>query len=614
MPLSPNALFCWGKDSLREPGHAFGQQVRQWLEHLEADNYFLRQHAWAQLAQMLGQPANARQVAEEIQQYLRQRPVSLEVRSNLERLRRQFPEAFERVCPNGDSQSLLGRMSLSRTEIEALVAQLDSEAYGERRWAYEQLNRYVEKPGAAPMVVASLQDRLARRPISADLRRWIDPLWEKAWGAWLASGSWGEEILPARPEQLQEWIDRLARCQPPTRMDEVYLVEEAVRQLRLLLARDDQVDWIRQAIEDRLASGGLGPLGKSRLRELADLCRPAMVAEYWHQGQHRGIQHLLVGVPSQVPGAPRPSHFDSINDTTAHCVSGSNLAPGDYPVGVAIPHPHQIDAFFHLVNLPTPRRRMAYEYLTRRDMHQRLAEITQRTCQYYLRRGQSLSSREILVLAYLEPNEVSRFASQFFSRLPDEPIPEAEWDGLVLGSEEAKVLHVGSIEIRGRPSRHGLLCIILAERGTPEAVPGLLEALSKDRLLAPTAESPYAWGWIAALAIAVRAPWPEVDQWLASLLGRTDPLRILLPHEKTMKRVSSDPPQLGATAAWLLLHRCPSAEVPLNILQMVQPVSLPENLLEKKYKISPCRFQEPRASEEILRWWKHRQILRNSAG
>ena len=78
-----------------------------------------------------------------------------------------------------------------------------------------------------------------------------------------------------------------------------------------------------------------------------------MVAEYWQAGRHTGVQHLLIGIPNHSPNAQRASHFDRIDESTAHCVSGNALSPGDYPVDVFLGHPRQEDAQFHLVNLPT---------------------------------------------------------------------------------------------------------------------------------------------------------------------------------------------------------------------------------------------------------------------
>jgi hypothetical protein len=469
----------------------------------------------------------------------------------------------------------------------------------------------------AGLILKVLQSRMSRGEISADLARWLEPLWERAWGAWLASSPTGAELPPAQPEEIDRWVDCLARSVSGGAPERVFLVRQAERQLRIFLARDDQVPRVQEAIERRLASGGLLPEAQARLTELAELCRPAMVAEFWQQGQHRSIQHLLVGVPSQVPGAPRPSHFDYIDDTKAHCVSGSNLSPGDYPVGVAIPHPNQADAFFHLVNLPTPRRRMAYEYLVRRDGRVRLAEITRRTGQYYLARGQPLSAREILVLAQLDPKEVSRFASQWLRRMPDGAIEEGEWDfvegwttGQQRGSEHPAVFVPSS--------RHGLLCMILADRGTQEAAPGLLEALAKDHIFPPSERGRCAWGWIAALAIAARDPWPEVDEWLASVVPRTDPLYIQSSSLMDKGALPAEPPQLGATAAGLLLRR---NRILTERTERSDGLDISAKLLQStlgwipsKYKLFGFRFSHPTAPEEFLRWWKTRQILRNSAG
>ncbi len=646
-------------------------QVQRCIQDLDAESFFLRQEARRHLEQMLSQPDTAPLAVEEIRRLLAGPAISAELRHALETLQRQFPQAFSRSNTGGYS---FGEYSFragelirsgaapfqpssggivspvqpidppTQKQIETLVEQLKSDWYAQRRWAAERLRAYVDRPEWAGLILTVFRGRLAQGEISPDLRRWLDPLWERAWGAWLGSESPSTELPPAKPEEIQRYLDILARPIPNGSPEAWQLVRQAQRQLRMLLARDDQVALIREAMERRLNSGALPSEAEARLRELADLCRPAMVAEYWQQGQHRGIQHLLVGVPSQVPGAPRPSHFDYIDDTTAHCVSGSNLAAGDYPVGVAIPHPNQTDAFFHLVNLPTPRRRMAYEYLVQRDMRQRLAEITQRTCQYYLQRREPLSVREILLLRQLEPKEVSRFASQFLCRMPDEPVEEGQWQTAPPVAGEGENLRLGGQEEGGIgcSSRHGLLCIILAERGTQEAAPGLLEALAKQRILPPTVQSPYAWGWIAALAIAARDPWPEVDDWLAEVVPRPDPLRLpdaggkFASHsvENTPLELAPPPPiqptgrnilgakadgetpwsssearpaQLGATAAALLLqrhHQTPQAHG-------LQPAEEP---ILAKYKLHGYRFPDAKTPEQILRWWKNQQVLRNSAG
>ena len=46
-------------------------------------------------------------------------------------------------------------------------------------------------------------------------------------------------------------------------------------------------------------------------------------------------------------------------------------------------------------------------------------------------------------------------------------------------------------------------------------MPGLAEAIAKNRFLPPTLLAPYRLEWLAALSIAARDPWPGVDAWLA---------------------------------------------------------------------------------------------------
>ena len=65
-----------------------------------------------------------------------------------------------------------------------------------------------------------------------------------------------------------------------------------------------------------------------------------MAAEIWEDHQHGTVQYLLIGVPQYPERMTRATFFDKIDDTTAHCVSGNSLAPGDYPVGIAIPPTH----------------------------------------------------------------------------------------------------------------------------------------------------------------------------------------------------------------------------------------------------------------------------------
>ena len=301
-----------------------------------------------------------------------------------------------------------------------------------------------------------------------------------------------------------------------------------------------------------------------------------MVAEYWYGRRHTTEQHLLVGVPSQAPIATRPSHFDRIDDRTAHCVSGNTLSPGDYPVGVAFPSPRPPNGFFHLVNLPTPRRRMAYTHYVRTDESERLAALSRRTLERMLARKSELSVPEVLMLAQLDPREVSRFAGEYFHLVGDRHLLSAD--------PMAAMWHDPR---QGRPSRFGMICAQLAVDGTKEATPGLLKAINKDRFLPPSSSAPYRLHWLAALAIAKRDPWPSADTWLAGSISRNEPL----------VEGRADGPESGATAAGLLLGRHRQRPGRFDLLPVPEPLLL-------RVGVEGYRFGSADAPRKIQFWWK----------
>jgi hypothetical protein len=131
---------------------------------------------------------------------------------------------------------------------------------------------------------------------------------------------------------------------------------------------------------------------------------------------------------------------------------------------------------------------------------------------------------------------------------------------------------------------------VLVEIGAPEALPGLLAAIDAKRFPAPTAEAPENWPWIAAMSIAERDAGPKSDAWLASLIERTDPLRI---H-------GDKPPELGATAAAILLarHRESLGEFGLE--------SAADPMLEE-FGAPGYRFTAPDKRQKALKWWADRK-------
>ncbi|MHC4177315.1 MAG: hypothetical protein ACYSWU_07405 [Planctomycetota bacterium] len=394
---------------------------------------------------------------------------------------------------------------------------------------------------------------------------------------------WCRRLPVVPPEPVEEVsAEQIARLLGQLDDDSYSVRVGATRRLESLLFRDANLPRMRRALEARLAAGEDAET-TARLRKLLDLARPAMVAECWQGRRHVGEQHLLVGVPSMGPGASKPSHFDRIDDERAHCVSGHNLSEGDYPVGVAFPHPDPRvpGAFFHLVNLPTPRRRLEYQRHVQTDEATRLAAISRRTLDRVLAERRELSEPELVMLSQLDAKEVSRFAGRYFHVVEDAPLPQPKPLTTFMHNRAG-----------GRPGRFGMICAQLAVDGTKEAVPGLLQAIDKRRFLPPSPAAPYRLHWLAALSIAGRDPWPEADQWLAGLIGRRDMLVEGFPQG----------PRLGATAAAVLLKRHGRPYSDFGLQKATGPFPRP--------LVDGYRFPTIDARKKLQQWWQQEKEKR----
>ena len=469
-------------------------EIDRLLAELDAPDCDTRDAAARRLAELAADPAWQPPLAERADAALRSVETSYELRLRLKTLRSLVPAK----APPDEAV-------VSAAEVDQLLAQLDDDSPAIRAGATERLSWFAQQPASNGTVLARLTAIVDEPSEVPGLSRQREHLWKMAHSVWLASDPASWRLPEVTDEQIEGWVATLATAGPPTTIADAARQAAARRQLVDLLARDDYVPRARQALAKQLAAEQLDVDAAERLREVDDWSRPALVAEYWQGPEHLGIQHLLIGVPNQSEGAERPSLFDRSDDATAHCVSGNSLSPGDYPVGVFFPHPRDSGAQFHLVNLPTARQRLAYDSYVARPTAERLAEVTQRTLDWIIARGQPLSLGELAMLEGLDAEAVSRFAGKYFLKVPDSTYDEGMQNQLV-----------------GQLSRHHNLCCLLARIGTPAAVPGIVEAIEAGRFLPPRAEAPYHWPWLAALAIANRAPWPESDQWLAGLIVRTD--------------------------------------------------------------------------------------------
>ena len=540
------------------------------IRQLDDPSFEVRRRAAARLVELSQQPAEQDALAKAIQEVLLQSDTSFEVRSRLEPLLKKLPPT-----------ALPAPLDVSNEEIDRLVAQLDASKYAQRLGAAARLKWLVTRPRIACEVMTRLKGFQANSKLSAEARKGLEPIWDAARQTWLTSDPKSWKLPPLSAGEIGGWLDDLSLpalsedAAPAARQARALRQEHAERELLDALVRDDYLPQTKAAIEERLETADIDAAARARLYQLLDWTRPALVAEYWEEKHHLGIQHLFVGEPSQSRGAERPSHFDRIDDKTAHCVSGNSLKPGDYPVGILFPHPNPLraNAQFHLVNLPTPRRRMAYEYSSKKDETQRLAALSERTLNALLAQKRPLGEAELAMLHELDAGAVSRFASAYFQAVGDPTPPDR--------AEQNRM---------GRASPYTNVCNLLAEIGTPEALPGLLKAIDAKKFPAPAAGSPENWPWIAALSIAERDLGPKSDAWLAGLIELTDPLRL----------EGENPPELGATAAAILLARyhAPASDYGLESA---------EDRMLAEFGAPGFRFVKPAGRQKVLDWWAARK-------
>ncbi len=540
----------------------FGNELKRLLGDLDSDRFDQRQRAARRLDELVADPEWRSFLAIEFRRALRRSDISFEVRWHLNRWTRQLPEPpMEPAAATSE-------------EIDQLVRQLDDDSCAVRLGAAERMDWLLNNPTLACAILTRVKQRLAQPSLSAEARRQLEGAWERARAAWLLADTAPQELPPVTDGQIDHWLDDLVRPLPSDEAAKSSTSQStAHRELLDLLARDEYVPKLKAAITLMLRRN-LDSNAASRLRELLDRTKPAMAAEYWHNGRPWSPQFLLVGVPTLSPGAARPTHFDRIDDRVAHCVTGNSLSRGDYPVGVAFPHPQQEGASFHIVNLPTPRRQMAYQYYVRTDPAKRLSALSRRTLDRFLAEKHPLAEPELLMLGQLDPREVSRFAGQYLLLLAD---------GRLVDSHMPRP--------GGRPSRFGMIAAQLAENGTKEAAPGLTEAIAKNAFLPPTPQAPYRLDWVAALSIATRDPWPEVDSWLANHLAETT----LLVEERPIE------PEAGATAAAILLRRHGQIAARFGLEPATDP-------LLAKLHVHGYRFADADARTKFQQWWDHEKV------
>ncbi|MEK6236649.1 MAG: hypothetical protein N2C14_18225, partial [Planctomycetales bacterium] len=285
----------------------------------------------------------------------------------------------------------------------------------------------------------------------------------------------------------------------------------------------------------------------------------------------RGIQYLLIGVPQLGPGAIRPSHFDYCDDKRAHCVSGNSLSPGDYRVHEAIPHPNSPSAFFHMVNTPTPRRRMAYDYQVKHiDEAARLKNISRKTADAFLKGDRAMSVTDTQMLRLIDPEILSEFLGDYFQR--KRPVAGAP---------------IASIDFE--------LLAVAARFGTPAILPGLTVAIDQRRFPEEDQQRLGYVAWNAALGVAARDNSPESNAWLASVIERPDSLTPLLRAD------------LGATAGAFLLKRHGRSPADFGLRPAEPTPGAAVGFRSRLSNVPIHQYDSDEDRRDLSEWWVRRE-------
>ena len=573
------ALCMLGSSPAAQPSAAWADapankvlpSIAEVIANLNSDQFEVRRRASEVLHSLADRPEAQAELAIALERLLLSPETPYEVRALCEPLMLRLP------APDDASQP-----EPTLEDIDQLLRNVDAPSYGQRVGAAVRLKWIATRSARlAEVVAARLKRPLADPQLTTDSRRRLAQVREAAWLSWLASDPAGWTPPQATDHDVQQWLDTLTSASASN-----VAQEAALRELTDLVVVDAWAPKLRTVVEERLKDANLPPEAIERLTLISDLTRPAMAAEIWEDRQNHTLQYLLVDVPQFPDQAPRATHFSQIDDNTAHCVSGNSLASGDYPVGVAIPVTHPLAEYketrmFQLVNLPNARRRLLYDRQQLKvEEAKRLRGLSERTTAWFTNQKRCLTEREIALLRQLDGATVSRFAGPYLLSIDDQPKVEPE-----------------EFPFGGRNSRHALLCAVLIESGTHEALADLTTALEKDRLPKPSEDLRYHVGWVAAFAIAERDPWPGLDAWLASLLDKG----------QTISTASDPPPEVGATAAAILLVRHGAATADFGVLDVND-----QDL--RGLGIPASRFSTPAARQQVIEWWQREKAKPKAAG
>ncbi len=577
-------------------------EVERLFRELGANQPQQREWAMERLNQLAEETRERIGLADATARQLQRADLSFDLRSQLSDLARRLPPP-----------SQTPRVTLTPEEIDRLISQLEGRTNSTRTNAYKRLEAALDNPLMVGLIWPQLKERWSRTDADPILFR---PLCDIARRKWVTSKPKEISLPPVDDAQLQQWLVEMASERPEGYTGTWAKAEVAWRELIDFSSRDEELDRLRTAITQREQNPDVREVALARLRMLAEWLRPAMVAEIWNNSHVSTTQYLIIGEPQMAPGALRPTFFDRADEKTVHCASGNSLASGDYVFGRANPptHPESTSGnygvLFHLLSQPTPRARLAYEYVAKESEAERLAEITRRTCAGWLAEKHVLTEREIMLLMELDGHEVSKFAGPYFQMAEDKI-----WrgDGLLRGNQLGNGMILMNrdmqryrvLDVAETSSRHGMICMILAVHGDHHAIPGIVAAIDKQRFRETNKDNIFNLPWIAAVGLAAHDPWDGVNPFLASLVERKDRL--------IDESITDESVDVGAAAVWLLLQRHNLSQERFGLVpshSLLAPTNNnPFADSDNVFRLTHCpaaNFKSPASREQVLQWWKER--------
>lgn len=541
------------------------------LNGLDSNSWHCRTAAWEELCQQMQNSERVPEMLLAVRKELEKSDISYEVQEQLLLLEK---ELLKRASGHDGKESKTeSAPALRKGTLEQLDCwrKLVSESPAARKQAERKVEQYLNVPDSAGEVMRILRKIITDDSIAADDRVRVWKLERMARKLWLEAGVEEKKESIFSESQIREWVAFLAsanlpedRLVPWMDFDERVTVQfsvapyedplggdgltflnfktekkgqtdglkvwETVQLLEEALILESSASQTLQMINERLTAKDGTPAGTILLKRLAFLTKPCLAAEFWLGGEMRRSQFLRVGVPQNC--GVGTSFFDALNEETVHCQGGTNLWPGDYRLGIAIRHPNQPTAFFHLTPLDSPLKKLLY-FDRMKESGERWTEISRRTLEQMeeerAAQNRLLTLEEIRFLALLEPHEVSVWAGKWLNELKGtenlaQNTPAANTQPFVNALEE-------------KQSFHADLCAWLMKSGTKEVMPGLISFLKKESsgekeptwLMRNTAK--YRIAFLAALAITARDPWDGDEKWLKSLLSRDLNLIEMEPEE-----------------------------------------------------------------------------------